>query len=146
MHAHARLLKACTRDSARDSARATPDCLASLAWWCPVAHREVFARTPEGSVLGAFGSDSENRNSLVPVAMAKYEQAFGQPLQPWEVLVIGDTPRDIECAQIHEARSLAVATGEYGIEELAAADWAVPDLRDTASILSLIAGEGGSVE
>lgn len=35
-----------------------------------------------------------------------------------ELYVIGDTPHDIRCAAAIGARSIAVATGEYGLEEL----------------------------
>ena len=41
---------------------------------------------------------------------------------------------------------LAVATGEYSLEQLAAADWQVPDLTDTASVLSLLMDDCGSLE
>ena len=50
------------------------------------------------------------------------------------------------CAHVHEAKVLAVATGEYSLEQLAAADWQVPDLTDTASVLSLLMDDCGSLE
>jgi phosphoglycolate phosphatase-like HAD superfamily hydrolase len=40
------------------------------------------------------------------------------PLQPDEILVIGDTPSDVACAQSIGATSLAVATGGFSIEAL----------------------------
>ncbi len=40
--------------------------------------------------------------------------------------VIGDTPADVECGKAIEARTIAVATGSYGVEELAATEpWTV---------------------
>ena len=38
------------------------------------------------------------------------------------VLVIGDTPHDIQCARAIDARTIAVATGGYSLEELRAHD------------------------
>ena len=35
-----------------------------------------------------------------------------------EMFVIGDTPHDIECAHAIGARTIAVATGGYSVEEL----------------------------
>jgi phosphoglycolate phosphatase-like HAD superfamily hydrolase len=35
-----------------------------------------------------------------------------------EIYVIGDTPHDVRCAAAIGARAIAVATGEYGVEEL----------------------------
>lgn len=66
---------------------------------------------------GAFGSDAEDRNHLVPVAR---ERAGGWPRE--RTVVIGDTPRDIECARADGVRVAAVATGPFSVDELAGAD------------------------
>jgi phosphoglycolate phosphatase len=66
---------------------------------------------------GAFGSDAEDRNELVPIAR---ERAGDWPRE--RTVVIGDTPRDIECARADGVRVLAVATGPYSVDELAGAD------------------------
>jgi phosphoglycolate phosphatase len=65
---------------------------------------------------GAFGSDAEDRNELVPIAR---ERAGDWPRE--RTVVIGDTPRDIECARADGVRVLAVATGPYSVHELAGA-------------------------
>jgi phosphoglycolate phosphatase-like HAD superfamily hydrolase len=41
--------------------------------------------------------------------------------------VIGDTPRDIACAQADGVRCVAVATGPYEVSQLAGADAVVAD-------------------
>jgi len=48
-----------------------------------------------------------------------------------EVLIIGDTPLDIACAEEIGAKMLAVATGAYYLPELQghSPTWAVEDLR-----------------
>jgi phosphoglycolate phosphatase-like HAD superfamily hydrolase len=80
--------------------------------------------------LGAFGDDHENRNELAAIALERGRGWLGKALAGSEVLVIGDTPKDIECARAIGARCLAVATGRYSVAELEREDpnWAVEDL------------------
>ena len=56
------------------------------------------------------------------------------------MFVIGDTPHDIECANAIGARTIAVATGGYSVEELPAHHpWRVFDeLRRADEFLQLI--------
>ncbi|HET6513852.1 MAG TPA: HAD family hydrolase [Thermodesulfovibrionales bacterium] len=69
--------------------------------------------------LGAFGDDDEDRNRLLPIAAERFGKFSGKRIAYGDCVVIGDTPRDVECAKIHGARSVAVATGPYTYEELA---------------------------
>ena len=57
-----------------------------------------------------------------------------------EILVIGDTPRDIECARAFGASAVAVATGRLGVAELRAhvPDHLFADLGDTERVLAAI--------
>eukprot|EP01051_Picozoa_sp_SAG22_P005974 SAG22_NODE_374_length_11548_cov_6.893615_2_plen_323_part_00 len=105
-----------------------------------------FAKTKDGKLLGAFGSDSQSRNSLLPIALAKYNDTFGGDISEADVVIIGDTPRDIECAHVNGAKALAVATGEYDVGALKEAEWVLADLRDSGTVMSLLMGEAGSVE
>ena len=66
---------------------------------------------------GAFGSDSENRAALPAIARRR---AGHVPRE--QTIVIGDTPRDIACARADDVRCVAVVTGQFGPDELAAAD------------------------
>jgi phosphoglycolate phosphatase-like HAD superfamily hydrolase len=97
---------------------------------------------PEQFVVSVWGDDSPHtpphRDHLVPVGMARSARVRGgQPATGREVVVIGDTPHDVRCARVHGCRSLAVATGQFGVEELAAsgADWAVADLSRTDAVV-----------
>ncbi len=53
--------------------------------------------------------------------------------------MIGDTPLDVACAQASGARSIAVATGNYSVDDLraAGADVVFEDLSDTPAVLRL---------
>lgn len=68
--------------------------------------------------LGAYGSDHSDRNALVPIAQQRAHALLGQAIPASRVFVIGDTPRDIACAQAHGAQAVAVATGRYATTEL----------------------------
>jgi phosphoglycolate phosphatase len=88
--------------------------------------------------LGAFGDDHEDRNQLAVIARERGRTLSGRKLRGDEVLVIGDTPRDIECARAIDARILAVATGAFSREQLQkdSPTWAVEKL-DQISITEL---------
>ncbi|MGI9184480.1 MAG: haloacid dehalogenase-like hydrolase [Solirubrobacteraceae bacterium] len=70
---------------------------------------------------GGFGSDSEARAALPPLARRR----AGEDGVPWpraQTLIIGDTPRDIACARADDVRCFAVATGPHPAQELMDAD------------------------
>ena len=85
--------------------------------------------------FGAFGDDARDRRGLVPVAMQRADRHAGRgTFSPEEVLIIGDTVLDIDCAQAAGAKCLAVASGFTEAGELAAAgaDWVYDDLGQAA--------------
>ncbi len=90
--------------------------------------------------LGAYGSDSDNRNELLNFALTRYENLTGESLETHQAMVIGDTPKDIECSKPFGSTAVAVATGPYSTEELAAhePDYLFKDLSDTESFLRLV--------
>jgi phosphoglycolate phosphatase len=83
---------------------------------------------PAQFVVGAFGDDAPPRPDLVRLAMEQW-RARPDP-DPRRVVVIGDTPRDIDCAKKNGCRSIAVATGWHTVEQLEAggADVVLRDL------------------
>ena len=85
----------------------------------------------EHFTLGAFGDDHENRNELAAIAVRRGRRLLNRHRHGDDVLVIGDTPLDIECAHAIGARCLAVATGGVALDELKShrARWVVEDLR-----------------
>jgi phosphoglycolate phosphatase-like HAD superfamily hydrolase len=80
--------------------------------------------------VGGFGDDSESRGELTRLAVERAARRLGHRLAPEAVLVVGDTPHDVDCARAVGARVLAVATGGATREQLAARspDWLVDDL------------------
>ena len=86
---------------------------------------------------GAFGSDDEDRNNLLPIAVKRFEELFQQKIEADNCIIVGDTPRDVECAHIYGAMCIAVATGPYSYDDLieAGADYVVQDLSDRNALL-----------
>ena len=93
--------------------------------------------------VGAYGSDDHDRNKLVPIALAKLASQRAPAPGPGDVWVVGDTPRDLECAQAGGARCLLVGTGRFPTAELRALgpDAAVDDLRHVEAIYDLLTGD-----
>lgn len=92
--------------------------------------------------FGAFGSDSPNRNDLGPVVLERARARLKKDFSLERTWVIGDTPRDIECGRALGCRVLAVATGNYPVETLGAADVAVRDFSDHRAVIRTICPNG----
>ena len=73
-------------------------------------------------VFGAYGSDSADRGEVTKLAVAKAGHLHGHKLSRSEVYVVGDTPLDIEAAHAADATAIGVATGNYTVEQLRAAE------------------------
>lgn len=90
--------------------------------------------------IGGFGSDSEERNDLPAIALDRARVRWNVDFSPEDVVVIGDTPRDVECGRAHGLRTLAVATGNFTADELesAGADVVLEDFSDAAMARELL--------
>lgn len=88
---------------------------------------------------GAFSDECVAREDIARGAHAAIPAAHHAA----ERYVIGDTPHDIRCAAAIGARTIAVATGEYSVDELRAQGaWvALPQLPDPGAFLELLAGQ-----
>lgn len=89
---------------------------------------------------GAFGSDDEDRNRLLPIAIRRFEELCQRKIGIKECIVVGDTPRDIQCAKPYGAVCIGVATGPYPMEALidAGADFVVEDLSDNRNFFQFL--------
>lgn len=92
--------------------------------------------------FGAFGDDHVDRRNLVPVALQRARETGTRAPSPDRVVIIGDTPSDIDCAKAHGVRALGVATGTYDHASLqaAGADLALETLEPTDDIVAWIMG------
>jgi phosphoglycolate phosphatase len=91
--------------------------------------------------VGAFGSDDEVRNNLVPVARERARARFGDGFAGTRTVVVGDAEADIVCARAGGARAVAVASGWTDRAALAALSPDVLlDSLDPAAALPAILG------
>jgi phosphoglycolate phosphatase-like HAD superfamily hydrolase len=67
---------------------------------------------------GAFCVDGDDRPGIARRALGIAAEHAGEPVDPDSTFVIGDTPHDIRCGQGIGARTVAVATGTYDLDEL----------------------------
>jgi phosphoglycolate phosphatase-like HAD superfamily hydrolase len=95
---------------------------------------------PDRFRVNAFGSDHEHRPQLPAIAQRRASENLGLDIVGERVIVIGDTPADIQCGRELGARAIAVASGHYTVEQLEAHDpYAVfPSLANTAQVLETI--------
>ena len=75
---------------------------------------------PDRFRVNAFGSDAEHRPELPALAQRRARDLLALDVPGDAVVVIGDTPADVDCGRSIGARAIAVATGRYGVDELAA--------------------------
>lgn len=104
------------------------------------AKLEAVGIDPDIFLVGAFGSDHENRPELPAIAQRRAREVLGIDVPGKDVVVIGDTPADVECGRDIGARAIGVATGRYSAEELAAHGAAAvfSDLTNTAAVVRAI--------
>lgn len=90
--------------------------------------------------VAAFGDEAETRPDIVALAMRRQTELTGRAAKAGDFIVVGDTPRDVECAHAHGIRCLAVATGIYSVNELrnAGADEVAADLADPTPFWTLL--------
>lgn len=106
------------------------------AAWMKLRHFGIDAHF----IPGAFGDDHHDRNQLGPIALARAARHSGRHFPASATIVIGDTPRDIACARACGAHVLAVATGAYPRDELAAHQPTLlfDDLSDTDAVVAAL--------
>ncbi|MEV0749876.1 haloacid dehalogenase-like hydrolase [Streptomyces sp. NPDC050273] len=89
---------------------------------------------------GGYGEDHDDRAELVRTAIMRTAQAWGAPVSPADVLLIGDTPADIAAGQETDVQVLAVATGRTNLTDLqnAAPTHAIASLQDLTHLRALL--------
>jgi phosphoglycolate phosphatase len=89
--------------------------------------------------FGGFGCDHEERARLLEAGARRGAARLGIARDKARVVIVGDTPKDVEAAKAIGAECIAVATGSHGGEALAAcgAELVVEDLRAAAVLQAL---------
>jgi len=95
---------------------------------------------PADFKVGAFGSEGWERSMLPPLALRRAREYSGDNYAPRQVVIVGDTPGDIACAKSIDARTVAVATGPFNVDQLRACkpDHVFGNMADTDSFLAAL--------
>lgn len=72
----------------------------------------------DGELLGGFGSDAIQRREVAEIAIERAQLATGFPYREKEIVVVGDSIHDVQCARHLNVKTIAVATGGSSMEEL----------------------------
>jgi phosphoglycolate phosphatase len=96
--------------------------------------------------LGSFfkvcfcGTEVEKRTDMVALAIDSAEQSSGQEFRNKNIVIIGDSVRDVECGRAFGALVIAVATGSHSQEELLGErpDYVLNNLKDYRKVLEII--------
>lgn len=87
-----------------------------------------------------YGTEVETRSDMVKLAINKAEKSTGREFRDKNIVIIGDSVRDIECGKLFSALTIAVATGFHSEEELLKAepDYLFDNLKDYRRVLKAI--------
>ncbi|KAL4934976.1 hypothetical protein BDV06DRAFT_141358 [Aspergillus oleicola] len=68
--------------------------------------------------ISSFGDTHVDRISLIQDSMSRLRARDGPDLRESKVIIVGDTPLDIECAKQAGCAVVAVASGNYNLDDL----------------------------
>jgi len=92
-------------------------------------------------MFSVYGTDAGTRVDMVRVAIRKAREHTGREFRDGDVVIVGDSVRDVECGRQLDAVTVAVATGFHSPRQLsdAGADYVFPDLQECDRVLAAIA-------
>jgi len=90
--------------------------------------------------FGAFSDDHHDRNQLGGFARARAQEKHGHDFHAAQIDVIGDTGHDVACGKAFGARTVAIATGSWSREQLAAhkPDFLFDDLANVGEVMRVL--------
>jgi phosphoglycolate phosphatase len=90
--------------------------------------------------FAVYGTEANSRTELAKMAIQRAEQSTGHKFEGRDVVIIGDSVRDVECGKQLGALTIAVATGFHSEEKLLSRkpDHLFKNLKDYLKVLSII--------
>ena len=87
-----------------------------------------------------YGTEANTRVDMVKLAMKNAEEMTSAKFQGKDVVIIGDSIRDIDCGKEVNALTIAVATGPHSQQELAEhkPNFLFEDLKNYKKVLAAI--------
>jgi phosphoglycolate phosphatase len=103
---------------------------------------QVFKATGLGKYFkfSVYGTEAKTRADMARLAVKRAERLTGRKFRGKDVVIIGDSIRDIECGKEINALTIAVATGFHSAEELQKLkpDYLFGNLKDYQQVLRAI--------
>lgn len=89
-----------------------------------------------------FGTEVERRSDMIVLAREKAAHLAGRAFSGKDVVVVGDSTKDIEAGKEQCARTVAVATGSHSEAELSqlAPDFVFASMKDWRKVMAAILG------
>lgn len=129
------------------AATAMPDAVVGLG--TGNVKRGAYAKLTRGALheafaFGGFGCDAEDRTALLRAGAERGAARLGRPLAECQIIVIGDTPKDVAAAHGIGAACIGVGTGSYSAAQLLAcgADAAFDSLAVPEAMERLVSSRG----
>jgi phosphoglycolate phosphatase len=87
-----------------------------------------------------FGTEFERRSDMIRAAIKKIKETINREFKGSDIVVVGDSIRDVECGKEFNAITIAVATGQHTPDQLAKMnpDLLVSSLAETNAIVEVI--------
>lgn len=87
-----------------------------------------------------YGTEVAARSDMVKEAITQAGKLMGKEFRDKDIVIIGDSIRDVECGKLFNALTIAVATGTHTIQELLeeGADYVFPNLSSHHEVLNII--------
>jgi phosphoglycolate phosphatase len=97
--------------------------------------------------FSVYGTQAKSRVELAKMAIGKAEQLASGRFEGKDVVIVGDSVRDVECGKELNALTIAVATGFHSREELLSRkpDYLFKNLEEYQKVLDIIGGLSNSV-
>jgi phosphoglycolate phosphatase len=97
--------------------------------------------------FSVYGTEAKSRVDMARLAIKKAEQLTGDRFKGKDVVIVGDSVRDVECGKQLNALTIAVATGFHSEEELLSKqpDYLFKNLEDYSKVLKIIGGLPDSI-
>jgi len=81
-------------------------------------HKLALSELNDYFAFGAFADDADTRNALPAIAVQRAFERTGIHFTGKDVVIIGDTEHDVNCAKVLNSKCVAVATGHYTVSQL----------------------------
>jgi phosphoglycolate phosphatase-like HAD superfamily hydrolase len=89
-----------------------------------------------------YGTEVKRRPDMISLAVEEVRKATGKKFNGRDIVVVGDSVKDIEAGKEHRAKTVAVATGAYSETELnrQRPDYVFKSMKDWRRVLEAITG------